>query len=112
MRELVSPALDAHRVRHVMLSLADSLSRVGRGRHHKKNMRQHRHQQEIRQIVRSLGLGIGALYHNEIPGVVVPDHVHQEAVQHGAITNSSEQGQILMGEDDDSMNSGLKEIDR
>ena len=66
----------------------------------------------MRQIVRSLGLGIGASQHNVIPGVIVPDHVHQEAVQHGPMTNSLEEGQILMEEDDDSMNSVLEEIDR
>ena len=66
----------------------------------------------MHQIVRSLGLGIGASQHSVVPGVVAPDHVHQEAVQHGPMTNSLEEGQILMEDDDDSLNSVLKEIDR
>ena len=65
----------------------------------------------MRQIVRSLGLGIGASQHNAIPSVVVPNHVHQEAVQHEPMTNSLGEGQILM-EEDDTMSSVLKEIDR
>ena len=66
----------------------------------------------MRRIVRSLGLGIGASRHNVVPNAGVPDHVHQEAVQHALMTNSLEEGQILMDDDDDSLNSILKEIDR
>ena len=95
-----------------MPSQVDSLSRFGQGRHHKKNLRRRRCQQEMRRIVRSLGLGIGASRHNVVPSAVVPDHVHQEAVQHASMTNSLEEGQILMDDDDDSLNSILKEIDR
>ena len=48
-----------------------------------------------------------------VAGVVVPDHVHQEAVQHRPMTNSLEEGRILMEDDDgDSMNNVLGEIDR
>ena len=111
-RGLVGLASDARQVRHMMPSQVDSLSKVGRGRHHKKNLRRRRRQQEMRRIVRSLGLGIGASRHNVVPSAVVPDHVHQEAVQHASMTNSLEEGQILMDDDDDSLNSILKEIDR
>ena len=47
-----------------------------------------------------------------VPSIVVLDHAHQEAAQHGPMTNLLEEGQILMDDDDDSMNSILKEIDR
>ena len=111
-RGLVGLASDARQVRHMMPSQVDSLSKVGRGRHHKKNLRRRRRQQEMRRIVRSLGLGIGASRHNVVPSAVVPDHVHPEAVQHASMTNSLEEGQILMDDDDDSLSSILKEIDR
>ena len=110
-RGLVGLALDAPQVRYMMPSQVDSLSKVGRGRNHKKNLRRRRRQQEMRRIVRSLGLGIGASRPNMVPRAVVPDHVHQEAVQHAPITNSLEEGQILM-DDDDSLKNMLKEIDR
>ena len=66
----------------------------------------------MRRIVKSLGVGIAASQHIVVPTAVVPDHVHQEAVQHASMTNSLEEGQILMDDDDDSLNSILKEIDR
>ena len=66
----------------------------------------------MRRIVRPLGLGIPASQHNVVPSIVVPDHVHQEAVQYEPMTNSLEKSQILMGDDDNSMKSILKEIDR
>ena len=47
-----------------------------------------------------------------VPTAVVLDYVHQEAVQHASMTNLLEEGQILMDDDDDSLNSILKEIDR
>ena len=53
-----------------------------------------------------------ALHHNVGLGVIVPDHVHQEAVQHRPMTNSLEEGQIFMEDDDDSLNNVLKGIDR
>ena len=111
-RGLVGLALDVPQVRHMIPSQVDSLSKVGRGRNHKKNLRWRRRQQEMRQIIRSLGLGVGASQHNMVPRAVVPDHVHQEAVQHAPMTNSLEEGQILMDDDDDSLNSMLKETDR
>ena len=45
---------------HVMPGQVDSLSRVGRGKHYKKNLCRRRRRQEMRRIVRSLGVGIGA----------------------------------------------------
>ena len=59
-----------------------------------------------------MGVGIGASQHNMVPSAVVPDPVHQEAVQHASMTNSLEEGQILMDDDDDNLNSILKKINR
>ena len=75
---LVSLASDARQVRYIISSLIDSLSKVGGGRLHKKYLRRRRrqHPHEMRQIVRSLGLGIGASQHNVVLSVIVPDHVY------------------------------------
>lgn len=57
------------------------------------------------RIVRSLGLGINASWHRATAGVVVPEHVRQEVVQHETMINLLEEGQILLKEDDDNMDS-------